>query len=113
MGPSSGASCWPTSGSITTASPYGPRYYFDAMPSLVLLSARGFVVLAEAAAAIFQRAGWREAWPRARTAALILCIALLACGSIYFWPQQARLYRPVSDPPGAGDLALSDFFQQS
>jgi hypothetical protein len=92
---------------------YGPRYYFDAMPSLVLLSARGFVVLAEAAAAIFQRAGWREAWPRARTAALILCIALLACGSIYFWPQQARLYRPVSDPPGAGDLALSDFLQQS
>lgn len=91
---------------------YGPRYYFDALPSLVILSARGFVTLAEAVLAICRRGGRGQVWPQARTASLLLCTVLLACNALYFWPQQARIYRPYSGRPGTGDVVLADLLEQ-
>jgi 4-amino-4-deoxy-L-arabinose transferase-like glycosyltransferase len=90
----------------------GPRYYFDALPSLVLLTARGFVALAGATAALCRAGGRRDTRPRARAAALVLCAALLACNALYFWPQQTRLYRPLAGRPGTGRLVLGDFIRR-
>ena len=90
---------------------YGPRYYFDALPALVLLTARGIVALTVTAAAICQRGGRTEAWPRAKTAAIVLCTVLLACNAVYFWPQQTRLYQSRSNRAGVSKPALGSFIQ--
>lgn len=90
---------------------YGPRYYFDALPALVLLTARGIVALTVTAAAICQSGGRTEAWPRAKTAAIVLCTVLLACNTVYFWPQQTRLYQSRSNRAGVSKPALGSFIQ--
>jgi Dolichyl-phosphate-mannose-protein mannosyltransferase len=91
---------------------YGPRYYLDALPALVLLTARGFVALAGAAAALCRDVGRQRAQPRAELAALLLCLALLACNAVYFWPQQARLHGWLSNQPGKSNLVLGDFIER-
>ena len=85
---------------------YGPRYYLDALPALVILAARGFVALATTAGAFGQALGRRRAAPRAELAALLLCAALLACNAAYFWPQQGRIYRELAKRPGQSSLTL-------
>jgi hypothetical protein len=91
---------------------YGPRYYLDALPALVLLAARGFVVLAGAAAALCRDTGRQRARPRAELAALLLCVALLACNVLYFWPQQRRLHGWLANQPGRSNLVLGDFIER-
>jgi hypothetical protein len=91
---------------------YGPRYYLDALPALVLLAARGFVALAGALAAFGRDLGRREARSRAELATLILCVALLACNALYFWPQQARLHGYLANQPGSSPVALGDFIER-
>ena len=91
----------------------GPRYYFDALPSMVLLSARGFATLAETGSSILQsatgRGGW---WPRARTAALVLAGVLLLCNLLYFVPRQVELYRGFTGLPGGKGPELAGFVQR-
>lgn len=91
---------------------FGPRYYFDALPAFVLLSARGFVALAEGTATICRDWGRQRAWPRAQAATLLLCAALIACNVAYFWPQQVRLYSHLSGRPGTGGGVLGDFVRR-
>ncbi|MFN8537836.1 MAG: glycosyltransferase family 39 protein [Thermomicrobiales bacterium] len=90
---------------------YGPRYYLDALPALVLLAARGFVALAETAAALCQDWGRTRARDRANLAAFLLVVALLACNALYFWPQQTRLYR-LQGRPGISKVAFGAFIEQ-
>ena len=70
----------------------GPRYYFEALPSLVILTARGFVALTAAVAGWIATLGLGGGWWRARQATLIVLAALLACNVFYFLPRQATLY---------------------
>lgn len=79
----------------------------------MILSARGFVILAELATALCRDAGLGRAWLRARTASLALCAALMACSVLYFWPQQARLYGPVAGKDDSSTLVTRDFLRQS
>ncbi|MFN8517073.1 MAG: hypothetical protein U0841_31775 [Chloroflexia bacterium] len=69
---------------------YGPRY-LDALPALVLLAARGFVALAETAAALCQDCGRTRARDRANLAALLLVVASS--------PATCPLLRPAADAP--------------
>jgi hypothetical protein len=91
---------------------YGPRYYLDALPAIVLLAARGFVALAGAAAALGRDVGRQRARSRAELAALLLCVALIACNVLYFWPQQQRLHGWLARQPGRGDLVLGEFIER-
>ncbi len=80
----------------------GPRYYFEALPSMVILAARGFVALVGIVAALLQGFGRGAAHQRAEKAALGLAALLLACNLIYFLPRQVALYRDFSGMP-SGD----------
>lgn len=80
----------------------GPRYLLEAVPSLAILTARGFVVLTESVSGWLARLGRRHAWWRARLAALLLLAALLACNAVYFLPRQVTLYQGFSGLPGGG-----------
>ena len=83
---------------------FGPRYYFEALPAFVVLTARGFVALAESIADRLNRLGVRDAWWRARQASAVIALALLACNVFYFLPRQASLYAGYSGLPGSGPV---------
>ena len=90
----------------------GPRYYSETLPSLALLTARGFATLAGVAASILAVARRDGAAQSARAAALALCAGLLACTATYFVPRQVALYRDYSGMPGAGGPLLGDFVRR-
>lgn len=78
----------------------GPRYLFEAMPSLVLLSARGLQVAADVAwkgapSDVDTHRGWRVPLPVA-----LLVAGLLACNLLFFAPRQGELYRGYTGIPG-------------
>jgi len=90
----------------------GPRYYFDAFPSMVLLTARGFAVLTALLASLVQAMIGRRDWHgRGRLVSLALCAALLACNLLYFSPRQLELYRGFTGLPGGSGPVLGDFVQ--
>jgi 4-amino-4-deoxy-L-arabinose transferase-like glycosyltransferase len=80
----------------------GPRYYFEALPSLAILTARGFVSLTGAVAGWVSALGLDGGWWRARQASLLVLAVLLACNVFYFAPRQAALYAGYTGMPGAG-----------
>ena len=71
---------------------YGPRYYFEALGALTLLSARGLLQAAGLAAALLGRAVPALPRPRAwTTAAMLLVVAGLTAHSFgHFAPQEFR-----------------------
>lgn len=81
---------------------FGPRYYFEMLPSLVILTARGFTALTERAAEWLTAVGRSGGWWRARLATTVLFVALLACNAGYFLPRQATLYANFVGIPGGG-----------
>jgi 4-amino-4-deoxy-L-arabinose transferase-like glycosyltransferase len=78
----------------------GPRYYFEAVPSMAVLASRGFVALAAASSTLLPAFGRPASHVRAQTAALGLAALLLACNLLYFLPRQVELYRDYSGLPG-------------
>jgi hypothetical protein len=79
---------------------FGPRYYFEALPSMAILASRGFIVLASAASSVVQAFGVRNALERGEKAAAGIFVVLFACNVIYFLPRQAVLYRAYSGQAG-------------
>jgi hypothetical protein len=83
---------------------FGPRYYFEALPSLIILTARGFAVLTDTVGDWLATIGVRGAWWRARQATALIAVALLACNALYFLPRQATLYAGYTGLPGGGPV---------
>jgi 4-amino-4-deoxy-L-arabinose transferase-like glycosyltransferase len=83
---------------------FGPRYYFEALPSLAILTARGFGCLTESVAGWLAALGRSDAWWRARLATTVLAAALFACNLVYFLPRQATLYADFTGLPGGGPI---------
>jgi len=87
----------------------GPRYLYETLPFLLILSARGIVVLAElgaqagAAMRVWlerQGGGQQErASGRVSLATTALILGLLACSLIYFWPRQLTIYQNFTGLP--------------
>ncbi|MHB8990491.1 MAG: glycosyltransferase family 39 protein [Chloroflexota bacterium] len=90
----------------------GPRYYFEALPSLALLTARGFVTLSGVTASLLDSLTGRDGRTRARAAVLVLVGLLLACNLLYFAPRQVELYRGFTGWPGSGAPTLGDYVQR-
>ena len=90
----------------------GPRYYFDALPSLILLSARGFIVLSRDTARLLRSLRRDKTWAidrcRARNAAFVFGVALVACNLLYFAPRQFVLYQRFPNYPRPNTV-LGDF----
>ncbi|MCC6175921.1 MAG: glycosyltransferase family 39 protein [Chloroflexi bacterium] len=81
---------------------FGPRYYFEMLPSLAMLTARGFAALAGTVAGWLAERGRRDAWWRARQAALGLAALLVVCDVSYFLPRTTTLYAGYTGLPGSG-----------
>ncbi|HUS17372.1 MAG TPA: hypothetical protein VM536_20445, partial [Chloroflexia bacterium] len=70
---------------------FGPRYWYEALPFLLLLAGRGITVLAEMAAAVWsaRRPGWVVS---------ALAVGLLVCYDLAgVLPAQSRAYRGYND----------------
>ena len=83
---------------------FGPRYYFEALPALMILTARGFVVIAESVRDWLAAVGIQGSWERARQASVLIAVMLLACNAFYFLPRQATLYAGYTGLPGGGPV---------
>ena len=90
----------------------GPRYYFETLPSLVLLAGRGFSALAVVSAAILRAVDARSGDRGARAAVALLAVSLIACNLLYFVPRQAELYRDFNGLPTGIGPSLGDFVQR-
>ena len=103
----------------------GPRYLFETLPFLLILTARGIVELAGVGA--WARAvvhGWtsppdslsrtdEKGEPQSRgmsVATTALMAALLACALIYFWPRQIALHDNFTGLPAGTHLALDRIY---
>ncbi|MGO8949233.1 MAG: hypothetical protein ACLQUY_16610 [Ktedonobacterales bacterium] len=85
----------------------GPRYLYDALPFLLLLTARGLtalfgvlVALTGRLAPTIQRARLRG---HARNLVLMLAVVLIGCNVLYYLPRQIAIYRdytglPITEP---------------
>lgn len=96
----------------------GPRYYFEALPSMVLLAARGFATLGAMVESLMgglrscrQADSSRGATDgvKARLAVLLLATLLFGCNFFYFWPRQGELYEGYSGWPGGKGPVLGEF----
>lgn len=93
----------------------GPRYLFETLPFLLLLTARGIFALAESSIAL---AGWLRprrqsgAAPRGgfSVATFVLVIALLLCNLLYYMPRQLTLYNNYSGLPAGYHVDLSAIY---
>lgn len=83
---------------------FGPRYYLEALPSLVLLTARGLETLVAVVASALATLPIGAAWWRARQAAVLLAGLAVACNLLFFLPRQAELYATYSGIPGKSSL---------
>jgi hypothetical protein len=83
---------------------FGPRYYFEAVPSMVILTARGFNALTESVGGWLGGSDPEAGWRRARQATAIVAVTLLACNVAYFLPRQATLYADYTGLPGGGPV---------
>jgi len=88
---------------------FGPRYYYDALPAMVLLAASGFASTARWAGWLLRRARRRSPHGEVVTATLALVVALVACNALYFAPREMELYRGFTGLPGGKGPGLGDF----
>ncbi|HEU5349870.1 MAG TPA: hypothetical protein VFU63_14775, partial [Ktedonobacterales bacterium] len=80
----------------------GPRYLFETLPFLLLLTARGVTALAATLVRIGQLFGTaRPTRPLALGVSGVLLLALLACNLFYYSPRQAQLYHDYTGLPAA------------
>lgn len=83
---------------------FGPRYYFEALPSMLILIVRGLGALTDTLTSWLLAFGYPQPWWRARQASGLLLAALLTCNLVYFLPRQATLYAGFTGLPGGGPV---------
>ena len=80
----------------------GPRYLFETLPFLLLLTARGVTGLATTLSRIGQTLSGALATQKVGLAvAGILLLALVACNLFYYTPRQAQLYHEYTGLPAS------------
>jgi hypothetical protein len=91
----------------------GPRYLFEDLPFLLILSARGIVLLGAWGGENARRfAHVITSRQPARTSLVTLAIVgtLILCNLIYYLPRQAALYHNFTGLPGTSDLATGQLY---
>lgn len=89
----------------------GPRYLFETLPFLLMLTARGIVTLAawsvDAVSVLEQR--WhmkREVVRKTSIATVLLVILLILCNLLYYLPRQVELHQNFSGLPSGYHIDL-------
>ncbi|HEX6543944.1 MAG TPA: glycosyltransferase family 39 protein [Ktedonobacterales bacterium] len=78
----------------------GPRYLFETLPFLLLLTARGLTALAAILARLARALGAAHPSPRlAAAVAGLLLVVLLGCNLLYYSPRQAQIYHGYTGLP--------------
>lgn len=88
---------------------YGPRYYYAALPLLVMLIARGIVVSQEAANDLLTRVRGRQAsggW-----AVYLVLGALMAPNLFFYLPRHLEIYDDFTGIPWEEDLSAEAIYQ--
>ena len=91
----------------------GPRYLFETLPFLLILTARGIVTLGatgkEVSKMIVARLTPGECMrsPGVSLATVILLISLIACNLLYFMPRQVELHRNYTGLPNGFHIDLA------
>ena len=97
----------------------GPRYLFETLPFLLILTARGIVTLAETGVAI---AGTVSAWlyrrttaeplplPRISIATVGMVAFLVLCNAAYFLPRQIIIHRDFTGLPAGVNVDLERIY---
>jgi hypothetical protein len=95
----------------------GPRYLFEALPFLLLLTARGILSLGavgldagHAAAAWLRRTGnvdVKHAPAQVSVVTIVLVAAFLACNLVYYLPRQIALHRDFTGLPSGMHIDLA------
>jgi nitrate reductase NapE component len=96
----------------------GPRYFFETLPFLLILTARGILTLAATGTQVgcALRKHWyrRSAVVRTRTAVsiptLILVTLLVLCNLLYFLPRQVELHQNYSGLPSWYHIDLTKVY---
>lgn len=70
----------------------GPRYLYEALPFLVLLTARGMTALVAVAVRVARWRGGQRQRTAARVAVGVVVVALFACNLVYYLPRQVQLF---------------------
>ncbi|GAC1401667.1 MAG: hypothetical protein NVSMB49_16620 [Ktedonobacteraceae bacterium] len=101
----------------------GPRYLFETLPFLLILTSRGIFTLAEAGASV--RARWSNARIGNRVAGtqsfstprsvmtIVLVVSLLACNILYFMPRQVVLHQNYTGLPVGTTIDLDKIYSPS
>lgn len=78
-----------------TGALYGPRYYFEALGALALLSARGLGLMVGAGASLLERAGPAKDAARSLSTRIVgpVVLAIVVYGMGVFFPAQATQFR--------------------
>ena len=81
----------------------GPRYLYETLPMLLLLSARGITALPALTTRIYTFARWdlssQIVSSAGRAATVILVGGLVLCNALFYLPRQMQLYRDFSGLP--------------
>ncbi len=98
----------------------GPRYLFEALPFLLILTARGIFVLAEMGLEASRVAGkWLYAYAGTRRipsplpvsfVTIALVVALVACNVLYYMPRQIVRYTDFSGLPYGYHIDLAEIY---
>jgi Dolichyl-phosphate-mannose-protein mannosyltransferase len=89
----------------------GPRYLFETLPFLLLLTARGVTALAAALARIGRALG--AVLPKRGLALGVsgaLLLALIACNLLYYSPRQAQIYQGYTGLPASMKVDAATFY---
>ncbi len=78
----------------------GPRYLFETLPFLLILTARGILMLGATGKEVSKMIV-------ARLATIILLISLITCNLLYFMPRQVELHRNYTGLPNGFHIDLA------
>jgi len=98
----------------------GPRYLFETLPFLLMLTARGIITLTETGASVRVRCvntvqqatkvTIRSVMPARSVVAVILVALLIACNVFYFMPRQVELHQDYTGLPAGTMLDLDTIY---
>jgi hypothetical protein len=96
----------------------GPRYLFETLPFLLILTGRGIITLAETGASV--RAWYQKVRQRSVTTQLpvptrsvitiVLVVLLVSCNLFYFMPRQIELHQNYTGLPAGTVLDLKTIY---
>jgi hypothetical protein len=96
----------------------GPRYLFEALPFLLILTSRGIIALAETGTSVRawyskvrqQSVATQQPAPTRSVITIVLVVLLVSCNLLYFMPRQIELHQNYTGLPAGTVLNLDAIY---